>query len=196
MTIYSAALLLFLVMDPIGNIPFFLTTLKSVDPTRHRSIIVRELLIALAVLVFFLFAGRLILDLLQISEPSLSIAGGIILFLIAVRMIFSSPQGLFNADLEGEPFIVPLAIPFVAGPSAVATVLLIRSREPDRWLEWLAALVVAWLITGVILYLSSGFSRILGERGLIAIERLMGMILTVVAVQMFMTGISLFFEHS
>ncbi|MFQ5754948.1 MAG: MarC family protein [Acidiferrobacterales bacterium] len=196
MTVYSAALLLFLVMDPIGNIPFFLTTLKNVDPAKQRRIIVRELLIALAVLVFFLFAGQLILDVLQISEPSLSIAGGIILFLIAIRMIFASPEGIFNTELQGEPFIVPLAIPFVAGPSALAAVLLIRSREPDRWLEWLAALVGAWLVTGVILYLSSGFSRVLGERGLIAVERLMGMILTVVAVQMFMTGISLFFERS
>lgn len=131
MTVYSAALLLFLVMDPVGNIPFFLTTLKNVDSAKHRRIIVRELLIALAVLVFFLFAGQLILDVLHISEPSLSIAGGIILFLIAIRMIFASPEGIFNTELQGEPFIVPLAIPFVAGPSALAAVLLMRSREPD-----------------------------------------------------------------
>ncbi len=131
MTVYSAALLLFLVLDPVGNIPFFLTTLKNVDPAKHRRIIVRELLMALAVLVFFLFAGQLMLDVLHISEPSLSIAGGIILFLIAIRMIFASSEGIFNTELQGEPFIVPLAIPFVAGSSALAAVLLMRSREPD-----------------------------------------------------------------
>jgi len=192
MSIFSAALLLFLVMDPFGNIAFFLTALKNVDEHRQRRIIIRELLIALFVLVLFLFAGQYILKILQISEPSLTIAGGIILFLIAIKMIFPTSGGEFEETIGGEPFIVPLAIPYVAGPSALVAVLFIMSREPERWLEWLFALVLAWFTSGVIIVLSSGLRRYLGERGLIAIERLMGMILTAIAVQMFMTGIHQF----
>ena len=194
MTVFSAALLLFLVMDPFGNIPFFLTTLKNVDAQRQKKIIIRELLIALLVLVLFLFFGQYILKLLQISEPSLTIAGGIILFLISIKMIFppSGSGGIFEENIGGEPFIVPLAIPYVAGPSALTAVLFIMSREPERWAEWLIALILAWLSSGVIIFLSNGLKQYLGERGLIAIERLMGMILTTIAVQMLMTGISQF----
>jgi len=195
MSIYSATLLLFLVMDPLGNIPSFLVVLKNVEPARQRVIIVRELLIALFALVLFLFAGQHLLQLLQISGPSLTVAGGIILFLIAVRMIFPGPAGLFGEQgerIEGEPFIFPLAIPFVAGPSSMATVMLIMSREPERWPEWLLALGMAWLASSVILYYSNLLSRWLGQRGLVAMQRLMGMLLTAVAAQMFMTGVGAF----
>lgn len=192
MTIFSAALLLFLVMDPVGNIPFFLTTLKNLDNKRKRIVILRELFLALAVLVIFLFFGRYILNILQISEPSLTMSGGIILFLIALRMIF--PHGKKNGDqeLEGEPFLVPLAIPFIAGPSSLASVMLLMSQDPTRWQDWLAALGIAWLASGIILFLANSLSRFLGSRGLIAIERLMGMILTTIAIQMIMEGIRKF----
>ncbi len=187
-------MLLFLVMDPFGNIPFFITALRKVDPQRQKKIIVRELVIALFVLALFLFAGQYILKMLQVTEPSLTIAGGIILFLIAIKMIFPPAGGIFEEDIEGEPFIVPLAIPYVAGPSALASVLLIMSREPGRWLEWLLALFAAWLVSGAIIFLSTALSRFLGKRVLIAIERLMGMILTVTAVQMVMMGITKFLD--
>jgi MarC family membrane protein len=189
MDIVSAAVLLFLVMDPLGNVPFFLTALKDVDPARQKRVVVRELLIALAVLVIFLFAGRFILRLLQVSEPALTLAGGVILLLIALRMIFPSAERPLHEDVQGEPFIVPLAIPYVAGPSALATELLMMSREPGRWPEWLLALVLAWLVTSVILFSASGLRRYLGQRGLIALERLMGMVLITVAIQMLLTGI-------
>src|SRR2546430_1283020 len=127
MTLVSAALLLFLVMDPLGNIPFFITALKTVDPARRRLVVGRELLIALVVLVFFLFAGPYILKLLDISEPALTVAGGVILFLIALRMIFPSGDKPLHEDVDGEPFVVPLAIPYVAGPSTLATELLLMS---------------------------------------------------------------------
>lgn len=195
MSIYSATLLLFLVMDPLGNIPSFLVVLRNVEPARQRVIIVRELLIALFALVLFLFAGEVILQVLQISEPSLTVAGGVILFLIAVRMIFPGPAGLFGEQgerIEGEPFIFPLAIPFVAGPSSMATVMLIMSREPERWPEWLLALGMAWLASSVILYYSNRLSRWLGQRGLVAMQRLMGMLLTAIAAQMFMSGVGAF----
>ena len=195
MTLLSAAVLLFLVMDPLGNVPFFLSTLRQVDPGRVRRVIVRELLIALAVLVFFLFAGRYVLAVLQISEPALSLAGGVILLLIALRMIFPSSERSMREEVEGEPFVVPLAIPYVAGPSAFATELLLMSREPERWPVWLAALLLAWAATALIIYFGSGMRRLLGDKGLVAIERLMGMILVTVAIQMVMTGVVEFFEQ-
>jgi multiple antibiotic resistance protein len=195
MTLLSAAVLLFLVMDPLGNVPFFLSTLRQVDPGRVRRVIVRELLIALGVLVCFLFAGRYVLAVLQISEPALSLAGGVILLLIALRMIFPSSERSMREEVEGEPFVVPLAIPYVAGPSAFATELLLMSREPERWPVWLAALLLAWAATALIIYFGSGMRRLLGDKGLVAIERLMGMILVTVAIQMVMTGVVEFFEQ-
>jgi len=194
MTLLSAALLLFLVMDPLGNIPVFLTTLKAVEPKRQVRVVLRELVIALVVLIIFLFSGRYILGFLQISEPSLTIAGGIILFMISIRMVFPGRRDQKEIELEGEPLVVPLAIPFVAGPSAMASVMLIMNREPGRWREWLVALLIAWIATGVILLAASGLRRHLGERGLIAMERLMGMVLTTLAVQMLMTGVGSFLE--
>ena len=189
MTLLSAAILLFLVMDPLGNIPFFLTALKPVEPSRIRIVIVRELLIALGVLVFFLFTGRFILNLLHISEPALTLAGGVILLLIALRMIFPTHESSMQEEVDGEPFIVPLAIPYVAGPSALATELLLMSREPDRWPEWLGALLLAWSVSSVIIFSASGLRRYLGRKGLIAIERLMGMVLITISIQMLLTGV-------
>ncbi len=192
MSVYSAAILLFLVMDPLGNVPVFLTVLKDVNPEKRTRIIIRELLISLAVLMLFLFFGRYILHALQISEPSISIAGGIILFLIALRMIFPPQQSANGISTEKDPFIVPLAIPLVAGPSAMASILLLVTREPDRLLDWLFALVAAWAVTVTILACSGRLSRFLGRRGLTAMERLMGMILTTISVEMFLDGLKLY----
>lgn len=188
MTLFSAFMLLFLVMDPAGNVPLFLSALEPVAPERRRRVIARELLIALVVLVGFLFFGPALLRALGISESGLAIAGGIILFLIALRMIFPQHGG-FAEDVQGEPFIVPLAIPFVAGPSAMAAVMLVMSADPLRWPEWLAALVGAWAASSAILLAAPWLRRRLGRRGLVAIERLMGMVLTALAVEMFMRGL-------
>lgn len=196
MTTLSAALLLFLVIDPLGNIPMFMTTLKKVENSRQRKVVVRELIIALFVLVGFLFLGQYLLQLLHLSETALTTAGGIILLIIAIKMIFPSHHSGLQQDVEGEPFIVPLAIPYVAGPSAMATALLMMSREPERWLDWLLAVLIAWFASAVIIYFSSYFARFLGEKGLIAIERLMGMLLITVAVQMLLTGIAEFVGKS
>ena len=192
MTTLSAALLLFLVIDPLGNIPMFMTTLKKVDEKRQQFVVVRELLFALIILVSFLFLGQYLLQLLHLSETALTTAGGIILLIIAIKMIFPARDKSLQEDVEGEPFIVPLAIPYVAGPSAMATSLLMMSREPERWLDWLFAVLLAWFVSAVIIYFSSYFARFLGEKGLIAIERLMGMLLITVAVQMLLTGIAEF----
>jgi len=191
MTVLSATLLLLLVLDPIGNVPFFLSALEPVAPARRRKVMLRELVVALLALVVFLFAGARLLGALGIEQASLTAAGGIILFLIAIKMTFPAMHGRTRPDeqIEGELFIVPLAIPFVAGPSALATVLVIMNREPERWPEWLAAVGIAWVITGLVLFLSEPIGRWLGRRGMIAVERLMGMVLTAIAVQMLVDGV-------
>jgi len=188
MTTSSAAVLLFFVMDPIGNIPLFLAALQPVAPARRLRVVARELLIAYALLVGFLFAGRPLLSQLGISEPALTIAGGIVLFLIAIRMVFPAAHGTLLEASEGEPFIVPLAIPYVAGPSALATVLLMTSRDPGRHVEWLLAVSAAWLASAAILLVGARLSDFLGQKGITAIERLMGMLLVAAAVQMFLDG--------
>lgn len=191
MTIVSAATFLFLVMDPFGNIPCFLAALRNVEPARRQRVVVRELVIALGVMVGFLFAGAPLLEVLQISEPALTATGGVLLFLISIKMVFPAAERALE-EVQGEPLIVPLAIPYVAGPSALASLLLIMNREPERWPEWLAALALAWLASGAII-LSSGFlARVLGAKLLVAIERLMGMLLVAVAIQMLFTGLGQF----
>src|SRR5262245_23864578 len=188
MSVLSAAFLLLMVMDPMGNVPFFITALKHVDPSRHRHVVLRELLIALGVMVLFLFVGRYALQLLHISEHALTLAGGVILFLIAIRMVFPSSEQSMHEDVKGEPFIVPLAIPYVAGPSLLATESLLMSQDAGRWYEWLIALVLAWFVSSIVLYFSGSLRRVLGERGLIAVERLMGMILIAVSIEMLLKG--------
>jgi MarC family membrane protein len=189
MTLTSAAILLFFVMDPIGNIPLFLAALRPVEPQRRLPVVGRELLIAYVILVAFLFAGRSLLAALSISEPALTIAGAILLFLIAVKMIFPAAHGSLGEQIEGEPFVVPLAVPYVAGPSALATVLLMTSREPGRQFDWLLAITLAWAASAAILLAGARLAAVLGDKGITAIERLMGMGLVAAAVQMFLDGI-------
>jgi len=190
MDVFSAAMLLFLVIDPVGNVPAFLSILQSVPPGKYKRIVARELLIALVVLIFFLFFGKYVLTALQISQASLGAAGGIILFLIALRMIFPGPKGIFGEEADGgEPFIVPLAIPLIAGPAAMATLMLLMARDPGDWPQWLGALLLAWSASSIILLLAGQLARLLGKRTLMAIERLMGLVLTAVAVQMLINGI-------
>ena len=186
----SAGFVLFLVLDPLGNMPVFISVLKNVDSSRHTRIILRELVFGLLILSFFLFMGRFLLHLLSLNQSSLSIAGGIILFFIAIKMIFWDEETpMFRKGGGGEPLLVPLAIPLVAGPSAMATVMLYMARDPSHWYLWFFALFIAWVAAGTILLLSGPISRLLGIRGLTAMQSLMGMILTTVAVQMLVDGI-------
>src|SRR5688572_6732625 len=196
MTIASAAVLLFLILDPLGNIPIFLSVLKPLPPTRQRIVVARELLIALIVLMAFLWGGKYALEVMHLRQESVSIAGGIVLFLIGLRMIFPPPEGLMGELPDGEPFIVPLAIPLVAGPSGMAAVMLMGSREPERLGEWSLALFVAWAATAAILFCAPWLYRLLGARVLSAIERLMGMLLVAISVQMLLDGLSGYFGHS
>ncbi len=188
----SAFITLLFVMDPLGNVPVFLSILKDVDPRRRQWVLARELAIALVVLLLFLWGGGAILDLLGLRQESISIAGAIILFLIAIRMIFPSPYGIMGETPEGEPFIVPLAIPMVAGPSTLAVSMLLVTSNPGRMLDWTLALVGAWLAAAVLLMSAPLLLKALGNRGLIAVERLMGMILVIISVQMFFDGVQKF----
>lgn len=185
----SAVVILLLVMDPLGNIPIFVSILKDIDTPRRARIIVRECVIAYAVLLMFVFFGQRLLKLLGLTDTSLNIAGGVILFLIALRMIFKHPEGVFGDKLAGEPFIVPLAIPLIAGPTAMATVVLMVSRSPERIFDWVIALTAAVAVTMISLLFSERISKWIGERGLLALERLMGLLLTAIAVEMLLRGI-------
>lgn len=190
MSLASAAVLLFLVMDPLGNIVFFLSALKNVPAARQRYVIVRELVFALIALLVFLFLGGPAMRLLGLSEQALGVGGGVILMLIALRMVFPTRDHSLEEEVDEEPFIVPLAIPYVAGPSAMATVLLLMSREPTRWMEWTAAILLAWGACVPIMLASGKLSEVFGRRGLVAMERLMGLVLVTIAVEMLMSGVT------
>ncbi len=186
--IAAAAATLFFVMDPLGNMPVFNAVLSRFTPQRRAQITARELVIALVILLVFLFAGTRILEFLGLTQPSLNIAGGVLLFIIALRMIFPH-AGAEVATEKDEPFIVPLAMPMVAGPSTIAILRLLSSTEPARIWEWCTALVIAWAATTVLLTLSPFMLRALGDRGLRALERLMGMLLVLLATQMLLDGV-------
>ena len=195
MDILSAGLTLLLIMDPLGNIPVFLSVLKKVEnESRKRKILIRELAIALIVLLVFLFVGQYFLQWLNLRQEAVHIAGGIVLFLIALRMIFPTEKGVMGDLPEGEPFIVPLAVPLLAGPSTLAMLILLARSQPDRIIDWLIAVLGAWGVTSLIMLSSGKLHKLLGMRGLIAVERLMGMVLVAISVQMLLDGITTYLK--
>jgi MarC family membrane protein len=190
-TFASATILLLLITDPFGSIPIFANALRNVAPERRTLVIVREVLIAFLLLLTFMFIGDAFLRVMNLSGLSLQIAGGVILFLIALRMVFPPPDAQSTA-IVGEPLIVPLAVPALAGPSALATVMLLVSEAPERRLEWIAALCVTMVVCAVVLVLAERIQKVLGERFVVAVERLMGLILVAVAVEMLLRGLKQF----
>ncbi|MEZ8196631.1 YhgN family NAAT transporter [Vibrio cortegadensis] len=192
MEILSAATMLFLIMDPLGNLPIVLSILKHLDPKRRRKVLIRELFFALIILMVFLFAGQGILSFLHVQPETLSISGGIILFIIAIKMIFPQAGSITGLAAGDEPFIVPMAIPMIAGPSVLASLLLLSSKEPDRLFDWSIAVLLAWGATFFILMFYNFFHKLLGEKGLKAIERLMGLMLVMISTQMFLDGVKLY----
>lgn len=193
MSLYTAAILLLLVMDPLGNVLLFLSILKNVPPSKRRKVILREALIAYVILLIFLFFGQRLLDSMQLSDAALNISGGVILFMIAIKMIFpSDDKTTMRADKD--PLIVPLAVPMIAGPSSMAIVMLMASQNSGHLFTCFLAVSIAWAITATVLYCGESLRKVLGERGLAACERLMGMILTTLSIQMLLNGISKFFN--
>lgn len=194
MDLKSATVLLLLIMDPLGNIPVFLTVLERVEPARRRRVLGRELLMSLGILYVFLFLGRDLLRFFSLDESAIAIAGAIVLLIIAIRMIFPAEHNWVEELPGGEPFLVPMAIPLIAGPSVLATIMLLTSRAPERMVDWSLAVGLAWMANAAILMGSTFLYRWLRKRGLIALERLMGMLLVAVAVQMLLDSLKGFIQ--
>ena len=189
----SAFFMLFLVLDPFGNMPLFLSILGRVEKEQRFRIFIREMVIALVILFIFLFSGEFILAFFHIRGCTLSVAGGILMFLIALKMIFPDREQQENNKQE-ELFIVPLAVPLTAGPSSIATIMLLAMREPGRLMDWSIALLGAWVATVVILGFSEKIRKLLGRKAIQAFERLMGMFFLMFAVEMFLSGLQVFLE--
>jgi MarC family membrane protein len=189
----SAFVLLLLVLDPFGSLPIFISVLKGVAPERRRPVALREATIAFCVLLAFMLAGQAFLSLMRLSERSLEVAGGVILLIIAVRMIFAGGAEVYASDSQREPLIFPLAVPLLAGPSAMATVLLLASRQPDRLMHWIGALTLAMAVSAAVLLGADRIRRWLGHSMVAAIEKLMGLVLTAIAVEMILAGLKRYF---
>jgi MarC family membrane protein len=195
-TFLSATVLLIVITDPLGNIPLFILNMSKVAPERRLKVIIRECAIAFLVLLFFMLFGRQILTLLQLSEETLRISGGIILFLIALNMIFPGTGVSVGRDaVADEPFIVPIAIPLVSGPSAMVTSMLIAASAPGRILEWIAALAITISVTFAVILASDRIRRVLGAQVISALEKLMGLVLTAMSVEMLLSGVASYIKQ-
>ncbi len=192
----SAVILLLLVLDPLGSLPVFIPIMRDVPPERRTLVALREVAIAFGVLFAFMFLGEAFLRVMRLSERSLEVAGGVILLMVAIRMIFSHEGGVYGTPEGKEPFIFPLAVPLLAGPSAMATVLLLASRQPDRVMAWAGALTCAMAVSGAVLLLCERIRRLLGDSVVSALEKLMGLVLTAIAVEMILAGLKQYFMAS
>lgn len=186
----SLSISLFFLMDPLGNLPLYIATLKGLDSKKQKQIIARELIIALIIIYFFAFLGEGVLSLFHISQSTLSLAGGLILFIIAIQMIFS-PIDSPPPSKYKDPFIVPLAVPYIAGPTILAAVMIYAHRVSNHLMLG-GAIFVAWALGFLILIFSPTIEKVLTPKGVSACEKLMGLILTLLAVQMFMEGVKEF----
>ncbi len=193
---FQSFMLLLLVTDPFGNVPLFVSALRQVPPERRHRVIVRECMIAFLLLLGFMFTGQYFLAALQLTDISLRIGGGVILFLIALRMVFPQPGGIFggNGQRDAEPYIVPLAIPALAGPSALVTVLLFSSQARMTMLLYVAALSLVALVWLIVLLSAERLQRVLGDQVMTAFERLMGLILTAIAIEMLLAGVRAYMQ--
>lgn len=190
---FSAFILLLLVLDPLGSLPIFIPVMGQVPHKRRRWVALREVGIAFAVLFGFMFLGEGFLRVMHLSERSLEVAGGVILLMVAIRMIFSHEGGVYGTPEGKEPLIFPLAVPLLAGPSAMATVLLLASRQPERMVTWVGALACAMAVSLLVLLLCDRIRRWVGDSVVSALEKLMGLVLTAIAVEMILAGLKRYF---
>lgn len=194
-SLFSMSLILFLIMDPLGNIAPFQRCLSGVAKRKRNSVLARELLIALAAMIFFFFLGDFLLDILVISEATARLTAGTILFLFAIRILFPSENSTRKTvQAEKDPFIVPLAIPLIAGPSLLATIMIFSHVDPLAPILFFA-IGIAWVATAVLLFFSKQIYSVVGDNGLIALERLTGMILVLLSIQRFLEGVELFMKQ-
>jgi multiple antibiotic resistance protein len=196
MKLLNAVGLLLLTTDPLGNVPVFISVLQPVPEKRRTAVIVRELLFAVGIMVAFVFAGRFLTNGLGIQQEAISMSGGLVLFLVALEMIMPGKgrRGSASDEQDAEPFVVPLATPLVAGPATLATIILITSKPDGVW-TGLGAVLIAWVITFGTLVSAPAIMRVLKQRGSRAVERLMGMLLVMLSVQMFLNGLSEYLWH-
>lgn len=193
MSLFSIAVVLFLIMDPMGNISSFLSLTKDLEPKKQHRVIVREMLIALAVMIFFNYLGEFIFAILELSETTVRISSGVILFLIAIKILFMAPDSLRANLPKGEPYVFPIAIPLIAGPGLLATIMLYAHLEPYQSVM-IVAILLAWAASAAILYFANPIKKYLGPNGLMAAERLVGMVLVLISIQRFLEGILLFWS--
>ncbi|MBQ0930715.1 MarC family protein [Ideonella sp. 4Y16] len=195
-TFASALVLLLLVLDPFGSLPIFISVMRGVAPERRRVVALREAGIAFGVLLAFMVSGQGFLSLMHLSERSLEVAGGVILLIIAMRMIFASGGEIYATDGAREPMIFPLAVPLLAGPSAMATVLLLASRQPEKLWSWVGALTLAMVVSTVVLMSAERIRKLIGTPMVSALEKLMGLVLTAIATEMVLAGLKRYFFDS
>ncbi|EPH00275.1 MarC family membrane protein [Propionibacterium sp. oral taxon 192 str. F0372] len=192
--VISSAVIFTMVMDPLGNVPLFLTALRNTAEDRKKRVLVRELLIALVLMLLFLVGGRGFMRLFHVEAPSLTVAGGVVLLLIALRMIFPTPERSLRERIDDEPFIVPLAVPYVAGPSLLAMEVVLVSGNPGAIGQYLIALLLSWAVSAVVLFFSASLHKVIGEKALTAVERLMGLVLVIISIQMMLSGVAEYFS--
>jgi multiple antibiotic resistance protein len=193
LSLFSITVVLFIIMDPVGNIPSYLTLVKDLSPERRRYVLIREMLIALAFMLVFNFIGEYIFSILELSDTAVKLSSGLILFLTAIKILFPAANS-FRMNLpKGEPFIIPLAVPLIAGPSLLATIMLYAKMETSI-LMMMEAIVIAWVLALLVLLAGPRLNRYLGNNGLKAFERLMAMVLVMLAIQRFMEGIQTFVD--
>ncbi|KAF3362954.1 hypothetical protein PHSC3_000488 [Chlamydiales bacterium STE3] len=191
MTLFNLAFMLFLIMDPIGNVSSYLNLVHELPRKRQNWIVIREMLIALGFMLLFNTIGEYIFDILQISDTAIRLSSGLILFLVAIKILFPSFDSPRANLPKGEPFVIPLAIPLIAGPSLLATIMLYAHDIPSIPLM-VGAIFLAWVAASAVLLASPFLKRVLTHNGLMACERLMGMILVLLAIQRFAEGVQLF----
>lgn len=185
------SLILFLIMDPIGNISSYLSMVEKIPERRQAWVAFREMLIALGAMLLFCLLGETIFNYLNLTEASLHFSAGIILFLVAIKILFLSPTSPRANLPKEEPFIIPLAIPLIAGPALLATIMLYAHLDKTTW-NMLGAIFLAWAAASLVLAAAAPIKRIIGDNGLLACERLIGMLLIILGVQRFLIGIEEF----
>ncbi len=195
MTFVSTVILFLLVIDPFGNIPIFVSALKELPAKRRMLVVLREHLFAFVIFVVFMFFGREFLALLRLSDYSMGIAGGVVILLVALRMIFPSREGIFGEFPQGEPFFVPLAVPCIAGPSTLTAILLLVAQAPERRWTWILAMSVVMVVSAMVALGAGRLAKTLGDRGIAGFERLVGLMLAAVSVDMLLRGIEKYVHY-
>jgi len=182
-------------MDPIGNIQSFISQLSRYDQRQRMWVLLREMLFALGLMLLFNFAGELFFNVLDISEITVRLSSGVILFLVAFEILFPTMNNFRQNLPKEEPYFIPLAVPLIAGPSLLATIMLYAHIE-ESFVVMVVAILIAWVFALLVLMFAHPIHRLIGNNGLMACERLIGMILILLAIQRFMEGVLMFIRST